>query len=128
MELWELCWAVTIPVALRQGCTRESCGEEGEEVVERRCREGGDGEEEGLERRRLCRGEVGQKGGEVVVSGLERLVDLGRGLFGLLSLRRSGRGPGQRYPGLDDQPACLPEEYPGSAVLYLLACYSISVS
>jgi hypothetical protein len=46
----------------------------------------------------------------------------GGGLFESLSLRRSGRGLGQRDPGLDDQPACLPEEYPGSAVLYLLAC------
>jgi hypothetical protein len=59
---------------------RESCGEEGEEVVERLWREGGEGDEEGLERRRLGRGEVGQKGGEVVSSGLDGLVDLGRGV------------------------------------------------
>jgi hypothetical protein len=54
-----------LSVVLRQGCTRESCGEDGEEVVERLCR--GSGEEaagEGLERRRFDRGEIGQKGGE----------------------------------------------------------------
>jgi hypothetical protein len=70
-------------VALRQGCIRESCGEEGEEVVERLWRDGGEGEEEswGLERRRWGWGEVCQKGGEVVLSsGLEGLIDLGRGV------------------------------------------------
>lgn len=68
-----------MPVALRQGYTRESCGKDGEEVVERLSREGGEEglDEEGLERMRLYRGEVGQKGGEPGSgSGLEGLVDL----------------------------------------------------
>jgi hypothetical protein len=69
-------------VALRQGCMRETCGDEGEEVVERLWRDGGEGVGEwGLERRRFGNGEVGQKGGEVVLSsGLDGLVDLGRGV------------------------------------------------
>jgi hypothetical protein len=53
------------PEVLRPGCTRESCGGEGEETVERLCRESGEeAVGEGLDRRRFDRGEVGQKGGE----------------------------------------------------------------
>jgi hypothetical protein len=53
-------------VALRLGCTRESCGEEGDEVVARLCKEGDEVTgERGLDRKRFDSGEVGQKGGEI---------------------------------------------------------------
>jgi hypothetical protein len=53
-----------LPVTLRPGCTRETCGEEGKEVIQRLGREGEEAAGEGLDRRRFDRGEVGQKGGE----------------------------------------------------------------
>jgi hypothetical protein len=57
---------LTTPVALRLGCTRESCGEEGDEVVARLCKEGDEVTgERGLDRKRFDSGEVGQKGGEI---------------------------------------------------------------